>query len=746
MKLEEIRIPVGSLPDVGPAAVKLFANLNVFTIADLLTLYPRDYEDRTKIVTLSQFNKAKVHTVAEVTAHDWFGYGRMKTLKIYINDKTAEAQLVAFNRPFFEKMLPIGSVIVVSGSFFIKYNSLQSSSFEVIKLSDGLKDGQSLADYEGKPLPDSGVIPIYPLTEGLSLKSVQKAVNAALKQCCAGIDDEIPQEIIAQRQLLSKKDAVRLIHQPAQYSDIEKARQTLIYEELFRFQYSMAERAYEHKGCLPGVENTEDSASHLRSAMRTPAPSMQAHDFKEDLSPLQKKLFEQLSFQLTDDQMNVIRQMNEDIDRGYKERSALLKGDAESISDKPVYTMARLLQGDVGSGKTLVAFFACLRTVNWGGQCAIMAPTEILARQHAENADRLLGFMGIRIAFLTASVHASGRKQLLKALKEGNIDIVIGTHALFSSTVVYKDLQTVVIDEQHRFGVMQRNAIIGKGLQLASHRYVSPHFLMMSATPIPQTLALTAFGDLDVSVIKTMPSGRKPVITYLVREGNEKNVYGAVLKELKAGHQAYFIYPAIEGSSEGSEQNTAKENSADDETLKSVKAAEEAFALLSSKIFPEYQCALLHSKIDEDTQIRVLKEFRDGKIKILVATTVVEVGVDVPSATCMVIEQADRFGLAQLHQLRGRVGRGNAQSYCFLVYGKNITESGIARMKALRENTDGFIIAEEDLKLRGPGELTGTAQSGILSLGISDLVRDRRILEQARADAFNLMQRKLQGG
>ena len=229
-----------------------------------------------------------------------------------------------------------------------------------------------------------------------------------------------------------------------------------------------------------------------------------------------------------------------------------------------------------------------------------------------------------------------------------------------------------------------------------------------------------------------MPSGRKPVITYLVREGNEKNVYGAVIKELKAGRQAYFIYPAIEGSVEESDkQNTS---------------AEKAFSLLSSKIFPEYKCALLHSKIDEDTQIKVLKEFRDGKIKILVATTVVEVGVDVPSATCMVIEQADRFGLAQLHQLRGRVGRGNEQSYCFLVYGKNITESGIARMKALRENTDGFIIAEEDLKLRGPGKLTGTAQSGILSLGISDLVRDRQILEQARADAFDLMRRKLQGG
>ena len=381
--------------------------------------------------------------------------------------------------------------------------------------------------------------------------------------------------------------------------------------------------------------------------------------------------------------------------------------------------MARLLQGDVGSGKTLAALFICLRVINYGGQCAFMAPTEILARQHAETTARMLDSLGIRTAFLTGNIKAAGRTQLLKALKAGEIDLLIGTHALFSAQVVYKDLQLAVIDEQHRFGVLQRQAIIAKGRTSEENGMTSePHLLMMSATPIPQTLALTMFGDLDVSVIKTLPSGRKPIQTYLVKEGNERNAYEAVRKELAKGHQAYFVYPAIQAESD-------------------LKSAERNFEQLSHTVFPEYKCALVHSKIDEDEQAASLRDFHDGKLQILVATTVIEVGVDVPNATCMVIEQADRFGMAQLHQLRGRVGRGSAQSYCFLIYNKNLSETGIERMKALRQSTDGFYIAEQDLKTRGPGELQGTAQAGELALGIADISRDRDLLLQARSDAFS---------
>ena len=379
--------------------------------------------------------------------------------------------------------------------------------------------------------------------------------------------------------------------------------------------------------------------------------------------------------------------------------------------------MARLLQGDVGSGKTLVSLFACLRIISWKGQCALMAPTEILARQHAETTATLLGKLGVRVAFLTGNVKAAGRTQLLKALKDGEIDIIIGTHALYSNQVVYKDLRLAIIDEQHRFGVMQRQSIINKGRLLYKGSAFEPNLLMMSATPIPQSLALTVFGDLDISTIHTKPLGRKEIKTYLVKEGNEINAYEAVRKELQAGHQAYFVYPAID-----SDEN--------------IKSAERAFEHLSKHIYPQYKCALVHSKIDEEDQVKYLKAFHDGSIQVLAATTVIEVGVDVPNATCMVIEQADHFGISQLHQLRGRVGRGDSQSFCFLIYSKDITETGIERMKALRYSTDGFYIAEQDLKTRGPGELNGTLQAGALEFKIADLSRDMQLMQEARIDAI----------
>ena len=448
---------------------------------------------------------------------------------------------------------------------------------------------------------------------------------------------------------------------------------------------------------------------------------------------------ERLPFALTKDQMAAIERINADIDRGYDERAKLLKAPDGDAARAP-WTMQRLLQGDVGAGKTLVALFACLRVIDWGGQCAIMAPTEILAKQHAETSARLLEAVGVRVAFLSGTISAAQRAPLLKALKAGEINILIGTHALFSKTTVYKDLQLVVVDEQHRFGVTQRQAIVEKGKALAvaandgkpkngaaKTLYISPHLLMMSATPIPQSLALTVYGDLDVTVIKSLPAGRKPITTYLVAQGHESNAYGAVAKELQKGRQAYFVYPAIEES----------------EDTSGLKSATAAFENLSRNVFPGFKCTLLHSKVPEEEQSKILNDFRQNKIQILAATTVVEVGVDVPNATCMVIEQADRFGLAQLHQLRGRVGRGSEQSYCFLIYSKDISQNGIERMKILRQSADGFYIAEEDLKLRGPGQITGTAQSGALELGLADLSRDRDLLMLARLDARNEIERAI---
>ena len=718
MFLNELKVTVESLAGVGSATAKQFARLNIFTVADLLSVFPRDYDDRTKRITLSEFSKApKVHTVCKVTAHSWFGYGKMKTLKIHITDGTADAVLIAFNRSFLEKSLPVGSIISITGKFEIKYNELQSTSFEAVKINSS----GNLADYISSPLPDSGIQSVYPLTEGLSQKNYRKTVEAALKTYANSVSDELPPEIINERHLISKSRALIQIHIPKNFQRLEEARRTLIYEELYQFEYKMAKRALLHRGTLPS-----DSYAPDTSAEPIDSKIISKEEFLRTLSPRQKYLTERLSFELTPDQMKAIVEINADIDRSQEEFNTMLNGklsDSSLENKKPPFNMQRLSQGDVGSGKTLVCFFACLRTIDYGGQCAILAPTELLARQHAENAARLLEGINVKVAFLTGNLKSAGRENLVNALRDGNIDLVIGTHALFSRNVFYKKLQLAVIDEQHRFGVAQRESIIDKGRVSFGSTAHTPDVLMMSATPIPQTLALTAFGDLDVSVIKTMPQGRKPVKTLLTVMGNEKNVYEAVRKELMAGHQAYFVYPRI---GEETEENNDK----------SLKAAEEMYKFLSSQVYPGIKCALIHGKVMEEEQKDILDRFNKGEIRILVATTVVEVGVDVENATCIVIEHADRFGLAELHQLRGRVGRSSLQSFCFLIYGKNISEVGKARLKALHESTDGFYIAEQDLKLRGPGEISGTSQSGYLTLAIADLARDKEILKLARYDAF----------
>ena len=651
---------------------------------------------------------------------------------------------MAFNRPFMGKTHPVGQIAALTAKCEVKYGKYQSTSFELEKLSDG----GELSAFSGIEVPNSKVFPIYPLTEGLTNKILSKTIQAAFKQFSLGLENDLPSEIIEKRHLLSKKDAIRQIHFPKTLSEAIGARNTLVFEELFLFQKTLAERAIAHRGKLPKIEvETAESAQKQVSE----------EEFTANLSTRQKQLLARLPYKLTPDQMSVIALMNEDIDRNYgfhgdfKGQSPLGERVAEnaeggcsegetSPSSLPHFSMRTLLQGDVGSGKTLVSFFAALRVIDYGGQVALMAPTELLARQHAENAAKQLEAVSVSVAYLTGNIKTKGRDNLLAALKKGDINLVIGTHALFSKNVQYHDLALAIIDEQHRFGVMQRSAILDKGRTsvVATDKYAQPPFrepnlLMMSATPIPQTLALTVFGDLDVRTIHTMPQGRKPVTTYLSKAGNERNAYEAVRKELNAGHQAYFVYPAIEGNLDSGEFGT------DSFGKQNLKSAEESFDFLQTQVYPNFKCALIHSKIDEEEQNRILQDFRENKIQVLVATTVVEVGVDVPNATCMVIEQADRFGLAALHQLRGRVGRGSAQSYCFLIYRSNITENGIARMKALHETTDGFKIAEEDLRLRGPGEITGTAQSGDLEFKIANLARDEKIMLEARKEAFNAL-------
>lgn len=763
MRLGDFGTQIENLSGVGPATAKHFARLNIFTVADLLSTWPKDYDDRTRRISLKQaVSEARehmnVHTICKVLSHSWFGYGRMKTLKIFITDGTMSASLIAFNRAFLEKSLPAGSIISVTGTFEVKYGELQSTRFEAGRIA---YEGE-LEDFADAVVPGSGLNPVYPLTEGLTQKTFRKAVDAALKLYGKTIDNEIPEDIIRERNLLTKRDALNFIHQPKDLEQVNAARRTLIYEELFHFEYRMGLRTIEHRGSLPTIVQAEvfdtpeltermtDASKEFSTPKILPQTELEqlTQRFESTLSPRQLKLYKSLSFKLTADQMQAIMDLNADIDRSQGEFNSMLNKNiegtgndaadrqSESSGERPPFSMQRLLQGDVGSGKTLVSFFAALRTIDYGGQAALLAPTELLARQHAENAARLLEPTGISTAFLTGNLKAKGRDNLVNALRDGRINLVVGTHALFSRNIQYKKLQLAVIDEQHRFGVAQRESIVDKGRVSFGGLSHSPDLLMMSATPIPQTLALTAFGDLDASVIRTMPQGRKPIKTYLTVMGNEANVYEAVRRELKAGHQAYFVYPRI-GETQGEEGDETSAESAG-----GLKSAEEMFGFLSNQVYPEYSCALVHGKIEEEDQNRILDDFKEGRTKILVATTVVEVGVDVANATCIVIEHADRFGLAELHQLRGRVGRSALQSYCFLTYGKNITETGIARLKALHESTDGFYIAEEDLRLRGPGELSGTSQSGYLSLSIADLARDKDLLRLARYDAFRLIEAK----
>ncbi|MDR1239098.1 MAG: ATP-dependent DNA helicase RecG [Treponema sp.] len=771
MFLRELAGPVNGIRGAGPAAVRALAGAGVSSVAALLCYYPRDWEDRSRPAPIRDFIRAPVNSIVRVIAHDWIGFGRMKTLKVHIEDESGRAVLVCFNRPFLEKQLVTGNRYRLWGRFFYKYGEIQSSSFEFEALdSGGVEPG---GPPSGAGAHFGRILPVYPLSGGLKQVWLRRLTATALRQYTQNLDDELPPEIIEREALFPKSQAIRAIHFPASMEERDRARKTLIWEELFYLEIMVGRRALERKKSAPGnrlaggvaagfgAQGAPDEAGEILSLSSAQVTRRPPHDGNNthlggsgkaagfgaqggrttmqtppepgsEIAPpprfslLQSRLLERLPFDLTPGQMEAVAEINRDMDGPYP--------------------MARLLQGDVGSGKTLVSFLAALRVVdgpaendlmNGGalgtrrGQAALMAPTELLARQHAENAARLLEPLGIRPCFLTGNIRAAGRKALLKSLAAGDIDIVIGTHALFSQDVIYRDLRLVVVDEQHRFGVTQRALIMAKGDR--------PDLLMMSATPIPRTLALTIFGDLDVSVIRDMPPGRKPVKTHLARESNEGKVYDFVRKELAAGHQAYFVYPLI-----GDVDEDENENDGEDEGKGGSgggrKDAVSMSERLAREVFPQYSAALIHSRVEETEKQRIMEAFRRGEIRILAATSVVEVGVDVPNATCMVVEHAERFGLSALHQLRGRVGRGQDQAYCFLIYSDKLTEDGKTRLKVMLEHADGFVIAEEDLKLRGPGQIAGVEQSGYLSLGIADPVRDVAELARARDDAFAILE------
>ena len=676
MFVSEINVPVNRIRGAGRTAEGLLAQLGIRTVGELLLHWPRAWEDRTEFQALSLAGtRAKLQLRCTVAGHAWIGARRMRTLKLIIMDENGErAALVCFNRPFLEGQFPVGSRCIVYGAFSHRYGELQASSFEIEHEIDAAR----------KP----SILPIYPLTEGLTQNRLRKLIGTALSQYARGIDSEISADIRARHGIPSKQEVLSFMHEPRSMKETEEGKRAVIFEEFFFFEYALAKRSLERRGKLPDFRQKDEAAA------TTSPPNI-------ELLPLQKSIVGRLPFALTAGQLRAVAEINADM--------------ANAAAP-----MARLLQGDVGSGKTLVSFLAAAGAAQAGRQCALAVPTELLARQHAETAARYLEPAGLRIAFLTGNLKAAGRGLLLRELKEGNVDFIIGTHALFSRDVEYKNLSLAIVDEQHRFGVLQRAALIEKGRQ-SSPEGKAPHLLMMSATPIPRTLALSVFGDLDISTIRESPPGRKPIKTHLVRKGNEARLYDFLRKELSAGRQAYVVCPLI---AEG--------------TGLAVTSAEETYEELRGRVFPGIPIALIHSKVDADEQRKIMEGFKAGEVKVLVATSVIEVGVDVPNATCMVIEHAERFGLATLHQLRGRVGRGDLQSYCFLVYDSRLTEEGKARLMVMKETTDGFRIAEEDLKIRGPGEVAGVQQSGYAAFKYGDPIRDGAILEEARGAAFAL--------
>ncbi len=662
MFLKEIGQPVRILPGVGPVAAGDFAALQIHTVSDLLYHFPRGYEDRIGTEPfypdiLKPDAIRRINTVVTVVDHVFFGWGKNKTLKVRVADDTGEAFLVCFGRNFLAATLVPGAKVYLHGKFSFRYGELQSSAFE-------------FEPYSEEPKLFRRILPIYPLSGNLTQALVRKAVQKGIEEFGRYIEDELPEELRIRYGLLPKHEALQEIHNPRDWLRMEQAVRTLKYEELFYLQITIGRRSNMRKTFSRNQRTLPDT--------------------------LLKQFIRRLPFELTRDQTTVLQEIQEDLSSSR--------------------SMLRLLQGDVGCGKTLVAFMTALLCIESGTQVAFMAPTELLARQHAENASRLLSPLGVRIAYLTSSIDREGRTQLLKSLKKGEVDMCIGTHALFARDVRFNSLGFVIVDEQQRFGVLQRMAVMEKGSV--------PDLLMMTATPIPRTMALTLFGDIEVSTIKTMPKGRKRVHTHLAAQGNEGKVYERVRRELEKGHQAYFVYPLI--------QQSEKLDLKDTETM---------YQEISNAIFPAFTSGLIHSKIDEADKEQTMARFVDGTIQILVATSVVEVGVDVPNATCMIIEHADRFGLSALHQLRGRVGRGADQSYAFLIYSASLTDDAKERLKIMKENSDGFAIAEEDLKLRGPGDIIGTRQSGYFRLRIAEIISDFELLKTAKEDAFAILKK-----
>lgn len=657
---------------VGPKIAYKLNKLGIYTAQDLIMYFPKkhiDYSSRTLIKHLKEGENTTIFGyIKSVSAFNT--KNKLSVVKVAVTDESGRLELSFFqaksNRFMLERVkaqFPVNAGIMVSGT--VKRSSYDGKlTFD--KPNYSIMTGEFLED-KNTNLNLARIVPIYTVCEDLSIKVLRRAIYNAINIYKNEIENIVPDYIREKYGILDKKIAVEQIHFPESIELLEQARFSLIFEELFLIQLKLVRL------------REQNSNSHCALALK----------IKEQ--GIVRKFIDNLPFELTGGQKKAVNEILNDLN-----------------SDIP---MARLLQGDVGSGKTVVATIMLLAGVENGYQGALMAPTEILAQQHYNNLQQWLTPMGISVGLFLGSQGKKIREKFRTDLRNGQMNIAVGTHALIQEDVDFNNLGAIVVDEQHRFGVKQRNVLKKKSQ--------NPQMLTMTATPIPRTLALTVHGDLDLTVIDELPKGRKPIKTSLVT--SHRGVYDLIKQEIEAGRQAYVVYPLIEES----------------ETL-SAKAATIEAERLQNEVFPQFKIGLLHGKLKNDEKEQVMADFKDKKYDILVSTTVVEVGVDVPNATVMLIENAERFGLSQLHQLRGRVGRNDLQSYCILHTSTKSQETK-ERLNIMTQTNDGFVIAEKDLQLRGPGEFLGTRQSGLPDLIISDIVRDAKILEIARNEAIDFV-------
>lgn len=661
-----------SVKGIGGSLAKKFAKKEIHTIEDLLFFLPKDYEDRRKVTPLGEVREGqKVVVYGEIIRSGVINAYKRKIFEVVITDGTGFLSLKWFNfkEKIWKNLYYVGKSLYAIGEISRFGKTLEMIHPEVIEEGQEEKLEGELGE----------IVPVYPSVENVSEKLIRKIMRHAVEEFSFCLKTYIPETFLKRRNLLPVEVAVKNLHFPSKDEDILllKKEESIYHKSLAYDEFFFLELAL---GWKKGKIKKEKGIA-----------------FKVE-SKLVEDFIKKLPFELTPAQKRVVEEIRRDM-----------------AKDEP---MNRLLQGDVGCGKTVVAFISALIAIDNGFQVALMAPTEILAEQHYHNFRQYAQLMGINVALLTGGIPPAKKREIYHGLSTGFINFVIGTHALFQERVDFKKLGLVIIDEQHRFGVLQRAALREKA------KGIIPDTLVMTATPIPRTLALTIYGDLDLSIIDEMPKGRKPVITKLFLEYNKHKAYQMAEQELKKGHQVYVILPLIEES----------------EKL-DLKAVLTYGKELEEKVFKDYRVGILHGKMSSFEKEKIMHAFKRKELDVLVSTTVVEVGVDVPNATVMIIEHAERFGLSQLHQLRGRVGRGEHQSYCFLIaYNISIESEAFKRLQVLCETNDGFKIAEEDLKLRGPGEFLGTKQSGYLEFRRADIIKHYEILLWAREDAFRLLE------